>query len=160
METRILRYTHKFPTPQRQPFCLCQEKKHEWTFPNTSGMGSPDERARNLNECNPSHRFAPSELFSSGAQATRRFLARRLNGQCVHIATHGTYRQEPKTTQCLSGIRLGDGLLNCTTSTRFVLRPKSDDYERLAATGLNLSRAGDELLRPWKRGLFAPARPR
>jgi CHAT domain-containing protein len=67
----------------------------------------------------------------------------------LHIATHGTYRQD---NPMFSGIKLGDGYLNLYDLYQMRLGAKLVTLSG-CATGMNFVAAGDELL-GLQRGLF------
>ncbi|MGC1492998.1 MAG: CHAT domain-containing protein, partial [Candidatus Acidiferrum sp.] len=77
-------------------------------------------------------------LKKKGSQAT-----------LLHIATHGTYRQD---NPMFSGIRLGDGYLNLYDLYQMRLSARHVTLSG-CATGMNFVAAGDELL-GLQRGLF------
>jgi len=85
-----------------------------------------------------------------GTQATADNL--RVKGSqsaLLHIATHGTYRQD---NPMFSGIRLGDGYLNLYDLYQMRLSARHVTLSG-CATGMNFVAAGDELL-GLERGLF------
>ena len=89
------------------------------------------------------------ELFV-GPQATADVLRRRGSASgLLHIATHGTYRQD---NPMFSGIRLGDGYLNLYDLYQIRLPARLVTLSG-CATGMNFVSAGDELL-GLQRGLF------
>jgi len=85
-----------------------------------------------------------------GAEATTSVLRNRgATANIVHIATHGTYRQD---NPMFSGIRLGDGNLNLYDLYQIRLRASLVTLSG-CATGMNSIAAGDELV-GLQRGLF------
>ncbi len=90
-----------------------------------------------------------TELFL-GDQATTEVLKRKgSQSALLHIATHGTYRQD---NPMFSGIRLGDGYLNLYDLYQMRLAVRHVTLSG-CATGMNFVAAGDELL-GLQRGLF------
>ena len=136
--------------PSATVFALCQEKTAS-DIPNTLVMGIPDERAPHiLNEVQSVASILPHPELFLGAQATSQILRERgSTGSLLHIATHGTYRQD---NPLFSGIRLGDGYLNLYDLYQIRLPAKLVTLSG-CATGMNFVSAGDELL-GLERGLF------
>src|SRR5882757_6625992 len=136
--------------PSAAVFALCQEKNTS-DIPNTLVMGIPDERAPHiLNEVQSVASILPHPELFLGAQATSQILRERgSTGSVLHIATHGTYRQD---NPMFSGIRLGDGYLNLYDLYQIRLPAKLVTLSG-CATGMNFVSAGDELL-GLQRGLF------
>ena len=136
--------------PSAAVFALCQEKNTS-DIPNTLVMGIPDERAPHiLNEVQSVASILPHPELFLGAQATSQILRERgSTGSVLHIATHGTYRQD---NPMFSGIRLGDGYLNLYDLYQIRLPAKLVTLSG-CATGMNFVSAGDELL-GLERGLF------
>ncbi|MGB2621095.1 MAG: CHAT domain-containing tetratricopeptide repeat protein [Candidatus Acidiferrum sp.] len=136
--------------PSASVFALCQEKPSS-KMAASLVMGIPDERAPHiLDEVQSVAAILPqSELFL-GDQATTEILKKKgSHSALLHIATHGTYRQD---NPMFSGIRLGDGYLNLYDlyQMRFSARHVTLSG---CATGMNFVAAGDELL-GLQRGLF------
>jgi CHAT domain-containing protein len=136
--------------PSATVFALCQAK----TPSNMSGslvMGIPDERAPQiLAEVQSIAAILPKAELLLGTQATADTL--RIKGAqsaLLHIATHGTYRQD---NPMFSGIRLGDGYLNLYDLYQMRLSARHVTLSG-CATGMNFVAAGDELL-GLERGLF------
>jgi CHAT domain-containing protein len=136
--------------PSATVFALCQEK------PVAAGstsliMGIPDERAPNiLAEVQSVAGILPQANLFVGAKATTDVL--KTNGSqsaLLHIATHGTYRQD---NPMFSSIRLGDGYLNLYDLYQMRLSARHVTLSG-CATGMNFVAAGDELL-GLQRGLF------
>jgi tetratricopeptide (TPR) repeat protein len=136
--------------PSATVFALCQEKTGN-DFPNSLVMGIPDERAPQiLNEVHSVATLLPHSEVFLGAQATSEILRKRGSASSLlHIATHGTYRQD---NPMFSGIRLGDGYLNLYDLYQIRLPAKLVTLSG-CATGMNFVSAGDELL-GLQRGLF------
>jgi CHAT domain-containing protein len=136
--------------PSATVFALCQAKVPS----GRSGslvMGIPDERAPQiLAEVQAVAAILPKAELLLGTQATADALRNKgAQNALLHIATHGTYRQD---NPMFSGIRLGDGYLNLYDLYQMRL---SAGHVTLSgcATGMNFVAAGDELL-GLERGLF------
>jgi len=136
--------------PSATVFALCQEKSGT-DMPNSLVMGIPDERAPHiLNEVRSVATLLPHPELFVGSQATSEILRERGSASSLlHIATHGTYRQD---NPMFSGIRLGDGYLNLYDLYQIRLPAKLVTLSG-CATGMNFVSAGDELL-GLQRGLF------
>ena len=136
--------------PSATVFALCQEKTGS-DIPNSLVMGIPDERAPHiLNEVQSVATLLPHPELFLGSQATSQILRERgAASSLLHIATHGTYRQD---NPMFSGIRLGDGYLNLYDLYQIRLPAKLVTLSG-CATGMNFVSAGDELL-GLQRGLF------
>jgi CHAT domain-containing protein len=136
--------------PSATVFALCQEKTDS-NMPNSLVMGIPDERAPHiLNEVQSVATLLPHPELFLGSQATSDILRQRgSTSSLLHIATHGTYRQD---NPMFSGIRLGDGYLNLYDLYQIRL-PANLVTLSGCATGMNFVSAGDELL-GLQRGLF------
>jgi len=136
--------------PSATVFALCQEKAGG-DIPNSLVMGIADERAPHiLNEVQSVATLLPHPELFLGAEATSEILRQRGSASgLLHIATHGTYRQD---NPMFSGIRLGDGYLNLYDLYQIRLPAKLVTLSG-CATGMNFVSAGDELL-GLQRGLF------
>jgi CHAT domain-containing protein len=136
--------------PSATVFALCQEKTDS-NMPNSLVMGIPDERAPHiLNEVQTVATLLPNPELFLGSRATSDILRQRGSASSLlHIATHGTYRQD---NPMFSGIRLGDGYLNLYDLYQIRLPVKLVTLSG-CATGMNFVSAGDELL-GLQRGLF------
>jgi CHAT domain-containing protein len=136
--------------PSATVFALCQEQTGN-DIPNSLVMGIPDERAPHiLNEVQSVATLLPHPELFLGSQATSQILRERgAASSLLHIATHGTYRQD---NPMFSGIRLGDGYLNLYDLYQIRLPAKLVTLSG-CATGMNFVSAGDELL-GLQRGLF------
>jgi CHAT domain-containing protein len=136
--------------PSATVFALCQEKTTSDTR-NSLVMGIPDERAPHiLDEVQSVATILPHPELFLGARATSQILRERGSASSLlHIATHGTYRQD---NPMFSGIRLGDGYLNLYDLYQIRLPAKLVTLSG-CATGMNFVSAGDELL-GLQRGLF------
>jgi CHAT domain-containing protein len=136
--------------PSATVFALCQEKTGS-DVPNSLVMGIPDERAPHiLDEVQSVATLLPHPELFLGSQATSEILRKRGSASSLlHIATHGTYRQD---NPMFSAIRLGDGYLNLYDLYQIRLPAKLVTLSG-CATGMNFVSAGDELL-GLQRGLF------
>jgi CHAT domain-containing protein/Tfp pilus assembly protein PilF len=136
--------------PSATVFALCQEKTAS-DIRKSLVMGIPDERAPHiLSEVQSVASLLPHAELFVGAAATAGVLRERGSASnLLHIATHGTYRQD---NPMFSGIRLGDGYLNLYDLYQIRLPAKLVTLSG-CATGMNFVSAGDELL-GLQRGLF------
>src|SRR5208282_4829481 len=92
----------------------------------------------------------PNPELLLGDEATADALKKKgAQSSLLHIATHGTYRQD---NPMFSGIRLGDGYLNLYDLYQMRLSARHVTLSG-CATGMNFVAAGDELL-GLQRGLF------
>jgi CHAT domain-containing protein/predicted negative regulator of RcsB-dependent stress response len=136
--------------PSATVFALCQEKAPS-NMSASLVMGIPDKRAPEiLAEVQSVAAILPHSDLFVGAQATTEVLnTKGAQSALLHIATHGTYRQD---NPMFSGIRLGNGYLNLYDlyQMRFSARHVTLSG---CATGMNFVAAGDELL-GLQRGLF------
>jgi CHAT domain-containing protein/Flp pilus assembly protein TadD len=136
--------------PSATVFALCQEKA-DTDMHNSLVMGIPDDRAPHIrDEVESVATLLPDPELFLGDQATSEILRNRGSASgLLHIATHGTYRQD---NPMFSGIRLGDGYLNLYDLYQIRLPAKLVTLSG-CATGMNFVSAGDELL-GLQRGLF------
>jgi CHAT domain-containing protein/tetratricopeptide (TPR) repeat protein len=136
--------------PSATVFTLCQEKTPN-KMSTSLVMGIPDERAPQiLDEVQSVAAILPGTELFLGDQATAEVLKRKgSQSALLHIATHGTYRQD---NPMFSGIRLGDGYLNLYDLYQMRLSARHVTLSG-CATGMNFVAAGDELL-GLQRGLF------
>ncbi len=136
--------------PSATVFALAQEKTPSQMSASLV-MGIPDERAPHiLAEVQSVAALLPNPHLLLGDEATAGALKKKgSQSALLHIATHGTYRQD---NPMFSGIRLGDGYLNLYDLYQMRL---SASHVTLSgcATGMNFVAAGDELL-GLQRGLF------
>jgi CHAT domain-containing protein len=136
--------------PSATVLALCQEKSGR-EVRNSLIMGIPDERAPEiLAEVKSVAALLPLAEVFVGSEATTDVL-RRLgaNTGLLHIATHGSYRQDNPMFSC---IRLGDGYLNLYDLYQMRLPSRLVTLSG-CATGMNFVSAGDELV-GLQRGLF------
>jgi CHAT domain-containing protein/predicted negative regulator of RcsB-dependent stress response len=136
--------------PSATVFTLCQEKaESEQSI--SLVMGIPDERAPHiLSEVQSVALLLPHPELLVGEQATSgRLKEKGAESGLLHIATHGSYRQD---NPMFSGIRLGDGYLNLHDLYHMRLPAKLVTLSG-CATGMNFVAQGDELL-GLQRGLF------
>jgi CHAT domain-containing protein len=136
--------------PSATVFALCQEKAPS-DMSVSLVMGIPDERAPQIfDEVQSVAAILPNANLLLGDQATTEVLkSRGSQSALLHIATHGTYRQD---NPMFSGIRLGDGYLNLYDLYQMRLSARHVTLSG-CATGMNFVAAGDELL-GLQRGLF------
>jgi CHAT domain-containing protein len=136
--------------PSATVFTLCQEKT-AGSSPASLVMGIPDERAPQiLSEVQSVAKLLPNAELFVGPQATTDVLRNRGSASSLlHIATHGSYRQD---NPMFSSIRLGDGYLNLYDLYQVRLPAKLVTLSG-CATGMNFVSAGDELL-GLQRGLL------
>src|SRR5580704_698909 len=136
--------------PSATVFALCQEKAPS-NMSASLVMGIPDERAPQiLAEVQSVAAILPNAELLLGRQATADNLRKKgSQSALLHIATHGTYRQD---NPMFSGIRLGDGYLNLYDLYQMRLSARHVTLSG-CATGMNFVAAGDELL-GLERGLF------
>lgn len=136
--------------PSATVFSLCQEKSASL---NRSSLvfGIADERAPLIqDEVKSVAALLPESSLYMGDQATSSLLREKgLQTGLLHIATHGTYRQD---NPMFSGIRLGDAYLNLYDLYQMRLNARLVTLSG-CATGMNFVAAGDELL-GLQRGLF------
>ena len=136
--------------PSATVFALCQEKAGR-NLQHSLVMGIPDERAPEiLAEVQSVAALLPHPELFVGGQATTEVLRKRgAASDLLHIATHGSYRQDNPMFSC---IRLGDGYLNLYDLYQMRLPSKLVTLSG-CATGMNFVSAGDELV-GLQRGLF------
>jgi CHAT domain-containing protein len=136
--------------PSATVFALCQAKVPSG-MSGSLVMGIPDERAPQiLAEVQAVAAILPKTELLLGTQATADALRNKgAQNALLHIATHGTYRQD---NPMFSGIRLGDGYLNLYDLYQMRLSARHVTLSG-CATGMNFVAAGDELL-GLERGLF------
>jgi CHAT domain-containing protein len=136
--------------PSATVFTLCQEKTGK-NLRNSLVMGIPDERAPEiLSEVKSVAALLPHPELFLGAEATVDVLRRRgAESAMLHVATHGSYRQDNPMFSC---IRMGDGYLNLYDLYQMRLPSKLVTLSG-CATGMNFVSVGDELL-GLQRGLF------
>ncbi|HEY6388595.1 MAG TPA: CHAT domain-containing protein [Candidatus Acidoferrum sp.] len=136
--------------PSATVFAICQDKLPS-DMSASLVMGIPDERAPHiLAEVQSVASILPHPELFLGAEATLDALRKKgSQSALLHIATHGTYRQD---NPMFSGIRLGDGYLNLYDLYQMRLSARHVTLSG-CATGMNFVAAGDELL-GLQRGLF------
>jgi CHAT domain-containing protein/tetratricopeptide (TPR) repeat protein len=136
--------------PSATVFALCQEKLPS-NMSTSLVLGIPDKRAPQiLDEVQSVAAILPNADFFLGDQAKTEVLkSKGSQSALIHIATHGTYRQD---NPMFSGIRLGDGYLNLYDLYQMRLSARHVTLSG-CATGMNFVAAGDELL-GLQRGLF------
>lgn len=136
--------------PSATVFALCQQKVATEKR-NSLILGIPDKRAPQIvAEVQSVAAMLPEVELYLGEQATAKVLRERgPETGLLHIATHGTYRQD---NPMFSGIRLGDGYVNLCDLYQLRLNARLVTLSG-CATGMNFVAAGDELL-GLERGLF------
>ena len=136
--------------PSATVFTLCQERATS-QLPASLIMGVPDERAPHiLGEVQSVAPLLPHpQLFVGGEATSSRLREKGAESSLLHIATHGSYRQD---NPMFSSIRLGDGYLNLYDLYQMRFPAKLVTLSG-CATGMNFVSAGDELL-GLERGLF------
>ncbi len=136
--------------PSATVFALCQEKAPS-NMSASLVLGIPDERAPEiLAEVQSVAAILPHSDLFVGPQATTEVLKTKgSRSALLHIATHGTYRQD---NPMFSGIRLGNGYLNLDDLYQMRFSARHITLSG-CATGMNFVAAGDELL-GLERGLF------
>jgi CHAT domain-containing protein/Tfp pilus assembly protein PilF len=136
--------------PSATVFTLCQQKAPS-QLQASLVMGIADERAPEiLQEVQSVAAILPRADLYLGTEATTEVLKTKgSESALLHIATHGTYRQD---NPMFSGIRLGDGYLNLYDLYQMRLSARHVTLSG-CATGMNFVAAGDELL-GLQRGLF------
>ncbi|MGH9715528.1 MAG: CHAT domain-containing protein [Candidatus Acidiferrales bacterium] len=141
--------------PSATTFALCQRNPGRSDGPPLV-MGVPDARAPFiLEEVQAVSKSLPGATLLVGAEANESNLQQKgLGSRAIHIATHGTFRQD---NPMFSNIRLGETNLGLYDLYQLKL-----DCELMTlsgcATGLNVVTAGDELLGLVRGLLFAGAR--
>jgi CHAT domain-containing protein len=141
--------------PSAATFALCERNSGESEGPPLV-MGVPDAQAPFIeDEVRAVAKILPGAALLIGTEANGENLRERGRGsRAIHIATHGTFRQD---NPMFSSIRLGEG--NLALYDLYQLRL---DCELMTlsgcATGLNVVTAGDELLGLVRGLLFAGAR--
>jgi CHAT domain-containing protein len=136
--------------PSATVFALCQEKTGQ-DLRNSLVMGVPDERAPEIGaEVKSIASLLPYPELFVGGEATVEVLRKRgATSNLLHIATHGSYRQD---NPMFSSIRMGNGYLNLYDLYEMRLPSRLVTLSG-CATGMNFVSAGDELL-GLQRGLF------
>jgi CHAT domain-containing protein len=141
--------------PSATIFALCQQKK----APARGApliLGIPDVRAPLiLEEAKSVAKILANAELVLGSEANEQALRTKgLHSGLIHIATHGTFRQD---NPMFSGIRLGDAYLSLYDLYQLKLEAELVTLSG-CATGLNVVTAGDELLGLIRGLLFAGAR--
>jgi CHAT domain-containing protein len=136
--------------PSATIFALCQQKQ-AGPISNPVVFGLADKNAPEIEaEAKAVAQLLPGAELFLGADADQATLRRRGSAiSLLHIATHGTYRQD---NPMFSGIRLGDGFLYLYDLYQMRIPARLVTLSG-CATGMNVVAAGDELL-GLQRGLF------
>src|SRR5215475_1608320 len=136
--------------PSATIFALCQQKRPS---PNSRPVvfGIADQNAPEIDaEVKAVADMLPgSELFVGERATAETLRARGPSIGLLHVATHGTYRQD---NPMFSGIRLGDGYLYLYDLYQMRIPARLVTLSG-CATGMNVVAEGDELL-GLQRGLF------
>lgn len=141
--------------PSASIFAFCQRKPSR-----ASGLplvlGVPDAQAPQiLDEVRSVAKILPGAELIVGAEANEGALRERgSNSRLIHIATHGSFRQD---NPMFSGIRLGTAYMNLYDLYQLKLEAELVTLSG-CATGLNVVTAGDELLGLIRGLLYAGAR--
>ncbi len=136
--------------PSATIFALCQQKQ-----PSANSrpvvFGIPDQNAPEIDaEVRAVAEMLPGSELLVGEKATAEALRERgASIGLLHVATHGTYRQD---NPMFSGIRLGDGYLYLYDLYQMRIPARLVTLSG-CATGMNVVAEGDELL-GLQRGLF------
>jgi CHAT domain-containing protein/predicted negative regulator of RcsB-dependent stress response len=136
--------------PSATVFALSLEKTGR-DVRNSLIMGIPDERAPEiLTEIQSVAALVPDPRVFLGSEATTEVLRQYGSDTgLLHIATHGSYRQDNPMFSC---IRMGDGYVNLYDLYQMRLPSRLVTLSG-CATGMNFVSAGDELV-GLERGLF------
>jgi CHAT domain-containing protein len=136
--------------PSATIFALCQQKRPKANS-RTCVFGIADQNAPEIDrEVKAVAEMLPGAELLSGGEATAGALRERgPSAGLLHIATHGTYRQD---NPMFSGIRLGDGYLYLYDLYQMRIPARLVTLSG-CATGMNVVAEGDELL-GLQRGLF------
>ena len=118
-------------------------------------MGVPDAQAPLiLDEVQAVAKMLPGAELFLGRDASQEILRKKgLHSRTIHIATHGTFRQD---NPMFSGIRLGNSYLSLYDLYQLKLEAELVTLSG-CATGLNVVTAGDELLGLVRGLLYAGA---
>ena len=140
--------------PSAAIFSLCQQRSAPASGPPLV-MGVPDRQAPFiLDEARAVAEILPGAELLIGPKANQEALRERgLHSRILHIATHGTFRQD---NPMFSGIRLGDAYLSLYDLYQLKLGSELLTLSG-CATGLNVVGAGDELLGLIRGLLYAGA---
>lgn len=140
--------------PSAGIYALCHRKKSNATD-GALVLGVPDERAPLIeDEVRAVAKTLPGSRLVLGAEAADEALrADGLKRRLIHVATHGTFRQD---SPMFSGIRLGRSYLNLYDLYQLKLGAELVTLSG-CATGLNVVTAGDELLGLTRGLLYAGA---
>jgi CHAT domain-containing protein len=147
------RFTFSY-APSAGIYGLCQKKNSKATGAPLI-LGVPDERAPLIEQEVQSiaKTLLGSELVLGAESAERALRNQGAHSRLIHIATHGTFRQD---NPMFSGIRLGSSYLNVYDLYQLELEAELVTLSG-CATGLNVVAAGDELLGLIRGLLYAGA---
>jgi CHAT domain-containing protein len=128
--------------PSASVYALCHRKKSQPIGPPLI-LGVPDARAPFIeDEVRAVSKVFPGARMALGAEANEKTLRAGSQARLIHIATHGTFRQD---NPMFSGIRLGDSYLSLYDLYQLKFNAELVTLSG-CATGLNVIAAGDELL--------------
>jgi CHAT domain-containing protein len=141
--------------PSSSIFAHCQRRPSATSGPSLV-LGVPDDRAPLiLDEVQTVAKTLPGSELIVGAAANHAALRERgEHSRLIHIATHGSFRQD---NPMFSGIRLGDAYLNLYDLYQLRLEAELVTLSG-CATGMNVVSPGDELLGLIRGLLFAGAK--
>jgi len=140
--------------PSASVYALCQ-RKETLAADGALVLGVPDERAPVIeDEVRAVTAILPKACLVMGAEPAGEALrAKGMNYGLIHIATHGSFRQD---APMFSGIRLGRSYLNVFDLYQLKLKANLVALSG-CATGLNVVSPGDELLGLTRGLLYAGA---
>ena len=129
--------------PSASIYALCQGR----TSPSGDSflvLGVPDSQAPSIGEevVAVASALKPAQLFVGDAATEQVLRDRGPSSRWIHLATHGTFRQD---NPMFSGIRLGQSFLSLVDLYQLRLPAELITLSG-CATGLNLVTAGDELV--------------
>lgn len=143
-------------SPSASIYALCH-RKNKAASPSGPPLvlGVPDARAPFIeDEARAVSSILPESRLVMGAEASEDALRTMgLHARLIHIATHGTFRQD---NPMFSGIRLGNSYLSLYDLYQLKLEAELVTLSG-CATGLNVVAAGDELLGLIRGLLYAGA---
>jgi len=139
--------------PSASVYALCHRKKTQPPGPPLI-LGVPDARAPFIeDEVRAVSKVFPGARLALGSEANEPTLRAGSQARLIHIATHGTFRQD---NPMFSGIRLGDSYLSLYDLYQLKFNAELITLSG-CATGLNVVAAGDELLGLIRGFLYAGA---
>jgi CHAT domain-containing protein len=139
--------------PSASVYALCHRKKTPPQGPPLI-LGVPDARAPFIeDEVRAVSKVFPGARLALGSEASEHTLRAGSQARLIHIATHGTFRQD---NPLFSGVRLGNSYLSLYDLYQFKFEAELITLSG-CATGLNVVAAGDELLGLIRGFLYAGA---